>query len=57
MKKKRYKAAAVLTIRKADTMTPAGRSLIAAWLRNQARNIVKYGKHYNSRFTARYLYR
>ena len=56
-KKMQYRSAAILTVRKADQMTAAGRSMLAAWLRNQARNLVRDGKFYSSRFTARYLYK
>jgi len=39
-------------------MTPKGRKEIAAWLRKQAANLVKYGSEYNdtSAFRVRYYY-
>ena len=52
------KSAAILTLKKPGTMTAKGRSQIAAWLRRQATNLLKYGKDYNDTgdFRARYLY-
>lgn len=52
------KSAAILTIKKPGDMSAKGRTDIAAWLRRQARNLVRYGKKYNDtgNFTARYLY-
>ena len=40
-------------------MTARGRKSIAAWLRKQSKNLLKYGKDYNNtgNFTARYLYK
>lgn len=55
-KKKKWTAAAILTIRRAGDMTPRGRRAIAAWLRDHARWIVQHGKEYSPRFTGRYLY-
>ena len=51
-------SAAVLTLKKPGTMTDKGRKEIAAWLRKQAANLLKYGKDYNDTgdFRARYLY-
>lgn len=51
------KAAAIVTIRRADQMTPKGRRAVAAWLRQQAGFLVRYGPQFSARFTARYLYR
>jgi hypothetical protein len=50
------KSAAIVTIRDAEHMTAKGRRDIAAWLRKQADALVKDGKLYAKRFTARYLY-
>lgn len=52
----KLKAAAVLTIKDADKMSVEGKKAIAAWLRQQAKDLLKYGEHYSSRFRARYLY-
>ena len=51
-------SAAILTIKKPGEMTEKGRKDIANWLRNQARNLLRYGKKYNDTgdFRARYLY-
>jgi len=56
MKSKNVATAAVLTIRHAGDMTPAGKRRIAAWLHKQAASLMKDGKHYSPRYTARYLY-
>ena len=49
---------AIVTIKKPGMMTPKGRKEIAAWLRRQAANLLKYGKDYNDTgaFRARYFY-
>lgn len=52
----KVKSAAVLTVRDAPNMTPEGKKAIAEWLRKQAKMLVKEGKNYSKRFTARYLY-
>lgn len=54
---KKEVAAAIVTIRRAADMTPAGRRAVAAWLRAQAGGLIKHGKEYDVRFTGRYLYR
>jgi hypothetical protein len=54
--KKKEKSAAIVTIKEADRMTPAGRRRVAKWLRAQADMLVKEGKNYSPRFTGRYLY-
>jgi hypothetical protein len=46
---------AFLTIRKAARMTPAGRRMIAEWLRKQGRHLLKDGDNYAKRFVARYM--
>lgn len=51
------KSAAIVTIKDAGQMTRAGRKAIAEWLRNTARDLVKYGDQYDKGFRARYLYR
>lgn len=51
------KAIATFTVHRAADMTPAGRAEIAAWLREQAKNITRDGKRYSGRFTARYMAR
>ena len=51
------KSAAVLTIRDASKMTPAGRRAVAAWLKRQSEFLAKNGKDFSGRFTARYLCR
>ncbi len=58
-KKKAAKAtaAAVLTLRDVDQMSPEGRKDIAAWLRRQASHLLRHGDDYASRFRARCLYR
>ena len=50
------KSAAVLTVFDAPNMTPAGLKSIADWMRRQARALVREGKLYGPRMTARYLY-
>jgi hypothetical protein len=50
------KSAAVVTIHRADEMTPEGRKEVAAWLRRQASFLTKDGDKLAKRFTARYLY-
>jgi len=52
------KSAAVLTIFQPGTLTKHGWADIAAWLRRQARHLMRDGHGYSpTRFTARYLYR
>jgi len=51
------KSAAILTIKKASDMSLRGKKDIAEWLRNQAKNLLKHGKLYSDKFTARYLYK
>lgn len=51
------KSAAIVTIRKANTMTKRGRKAVAAWLRRQAMFLERRGPEFSDRFTARYLYR
>mgnify|MGYP001602305823 CR=1 len=52
------KSAANLTIVKPGAMTEQGRKDVAAWLRAQAKSLVRDGKQYvdKGNFTARYLY-
>jgi len=54
---KNLKAAAVVTIRGADKMTPKGRKQVAAWLRRHAAYLTKHGKSYGPTMRGRYLYR
>lgn len=54
--KGKEKSAAVVTVFRADEMTPRGRRQIAAWMRRQASMLEKEGKNYAKRFTGRYLY-
>ena len=49
------KAAAILTVRDADKMTPDGRKRIAGWLRAQAKLILAEGDNYAPRFRGGYL--
>lgn len=51
------KSAAIITIKKADKMTTAGRKAIAKWMRRQAGFLESHGNNFASRFTARYLYK
>jgi len=51
------KSAAILTIKDANNMTPKGRKQVAEWLKEEAKNLIKHGKDYNKRFTARYIYK
>jgi hypothetical protein len=54
---KKEKSAAVLTIKAASNMTDEGRREIAAWLRRQAKHLIKHGEEYTEgNFRARYLY-
>lgn len=50
------KSAAIVTIHKADDMTPEGRKALADWLRKTAGELEKFGSQYSKRFTGRYLY-
>ena len=52
------KSAAILTLQKPGAMTKKGRAEIAAWLRKQASNLVRYGEKYNDTgpFRAKYYY-
>lgn len=51
------KRAASLVIHSPGKMTAAGRRDIAAWLRQQAKNLVRDGKNYtHGRFTAGFNY-
>jgi len=52
-----HPAAAVITVRDANTMTPRGRKAIAAWMRQQARFLEQHGNEFSRRFTAHYMYR
>lgn len=54
--RKRVKRAAILTVFRADEMTPRGRREVATWLRARAACLIANGKNYTKRFTARYLY-
>ena len=49
-------SAASLTIWEASQMSDKGKKAIAEWLRQQAKNLLKDGKNYSKRFTARYMY-
>ena len=53
------KVAASFTVAKPGSMTDKGRKEIAAWLRKQAANLLKYGSEYNDAgaFRARYYYK
>lgn len=50
------KSAAVLTIKRAQHMTPKGRRELALWLRRQAALLVNHGDELSHRYQARYLY-
>lgn len=50
------KSAAVLTIKDVPMMNEQGRKDIAAWLRHQAKMLLKHGDEYAENFRARYLY-
>ena len=54
--KRQKNAAAILTIWEASNMSDKGKKAIAEWLRQQAKNLLKDGKNYSKRFTARYMY-
>lgn len=56
---KKEQSAAILTINKPGAMNDKGRKEIAEWLRQNAKNLLKYGKDYNDkgRFIARYIYK
>ena len=57
MPRKNEKCAATLVLIRPDAMSVSGKKDIAAWLREQAKNLVKDGHLYDKRFTARYMYR
>jgi hypothetical protein len=50
------KAAAIVTIKDAPSMTAKGRKRIATWLRKQADFLEAEAKNLSPRFRARYLY-
>ena len=50
------KSAAIVTIKDAAKMTPAGRRRIAKWLRSRALLLEKHGDLLSSRFVSRWLY-
>lgn len=58
MSKKQPKCAAILTIKKPGAMSEQGRKDIADWLRQHAKNLLKYGKDYNDKgdFRGKYFY-
>lgn len=56
MRDPQVNSAAIVTIKKPNEMTRAGRKRVASWLRKQAADFERYGSEYASRFTARYLY-
>jgi hypothetical protein len=56
MAKPKKKAAAIVTIRRAQDMTAKGRRDIASWLRMHANHILKHGGNYSPRFTGRFTY-
>jgi hypothetical protein len=43
-----------LTIYDASGMTPVERKMLAVWLRLQAKELIKDGSRYSTRFIARY---
>lgn len=49
------RAAAVITIRRAGSMSKKERAAIAAWLRNHARWVVQHGAEYADGFRGRYI--
>lgn len=56
--KTKLESAAILTIKDAPNMTPLGRQEIAAWLRRQARMLIKDGENYTfGRFRATYYHK
>lgn len=56
-KRKKKRAAAILTINNPRLLSPRGRRAIAKWLEKQALNLMKYHKTMaDARYTARYLY-
>jgi len=54
--KPKTKAAAILTIRDAANMSEKGRKDIVDWIRQQAKDLIKYGDDYSGTMRARYLY-
>lgn len=50
------KSAAIVTIKDAAKMTPAGRRRIAKWLRSRATLLEKHGNLMASRFISRWIY-
>lgn len=56
-RKRKDRAAAIITIRDAARMTARGRRNVADWLVRQARFLREHGQEYSDRFTGRYLYR
>lgn len=55
--KAKQKAAAVVTIFDAASMSPIGRRHVAKWLRRQSEFLANHSGEMSSRYTARYLYK
>lgn len=56
-REKKEKAAAVLTIFDAASMSPKGRASVVNWLTKQAVLLDQHSDQLSKRYTARYLYR
>jgi hypothetical protein len=50
------KSDAILTIIDGGEMSPAGRKILAAWLRRQAKFLLKHGHEFAPRFRASYVH-
>jgi len=56
-KKTVSKIAAKVIIHRPDLMSIDGRKRIAKWLKNTAKDLVKFGDRYAKTFTANYYYK
>ena len=54
---KAERTAAIVTVFRAEEMTPRGRRDIARWLQKQAALLLAHSDQLAGRYTARYLYR
>jgi len=55
LKRADEKSCATLTLKGANDWTPEGRKLVAEWLRQHARDLLKDGHNYTPRFRGRYM--
>jgi len=51
------KSAVIITFKNASEFSKEGRKDIANWLRQQAKDLIRYGDNYSKVCRARYLYK